>query len=78
MIISLTAIALSNSLGDYFSTTSLAKGNMPYTSISGIYGGQLFNLLFSFGSGLVIACLSNGGSIYFPLLPHGDTLPKFI
>jgi Ca2+/Na+ antiporter len=76
MLISLSLIALANSLGDYFSVSSIAKGNMPYTCVSGIYGGQLFNLLLGFGCGLMLSCIVAGGQIDFRLWPDSDSFSQ--
>ena len=63
MLISLCVIAIGNSIGDYFSIVSMAKGKMPYTCLSGIFGGQLFNLFVGFGTGLMLCCILNNGQI---------------
>ncbi len=59
----LTVLAMGNSVGDAFSYVGAARQGMGKVAVSGIYGGQLFNLLMGFGLGAFFSNLRKGSPI---------------
>lgn len=63
----LTLLAWGNSVPDFFVDYSLSKQGYGQMAISGVFAGQLFNLLVGFGGTLIRATLKNG-TLNFDLL----------
>jgi Ca2+/Na+ antiporter len=53
----LTVLAWGNSMGDFFTNTSVAKQGLGEMAIAGCYGGPVFNLLMGMGCALAFASL---------------------
>ncbi len=51
----LTVLAWGNSVGDFFTNTSVAKQGLGSMALAGCYGGPVFNILVGFGSALLYA-----------------------
>ena len=52
----LTVLAWGNSIGDFFSNTSLARRGLGEMAIAGCYGGPVFNILVGLGLSVGYAC----------------------
>lgn len=63
----LTLLAWGNSVSDFFVDFSLSRQGYAQMAVSGVFAGQLFNLLVGFGGTLVRATMREG-SIKFDLL----------
>ena len=69
--LSLTLLAWGNSMDDYFIDYSISKRGKGSMAITGVFGGQLFNLLIGLGGSLFRNTLSNG-PISFNLYAGGE------
>lgn len=58
--ISLTLLALGNSVGDLFVNTSIAKRGFGVMAITGIFSGQLLNLLIGFSLSSIVSMFRKG------------------
>lgn len=57
--LSLTMLAWGNSLDDFFIDYVIAKSGHGKMAVTGVYGGQLFNLLIGFGGAMVMQSSKN-------------------
>ena len=57
----LTVLAWGNSIGDFFSNTSLARRGLGEMAVAGCYGGPVFNVLVGLGLSTSYACMA-----YYP------------
>ncbi|CAD5227853.1 unnamed protein product [Bursaphelenchus xylophilus] len=57
VVLGLTVLAWSNSLGDVVADLAVAKQGFPRMAISAVFGGPLLNLLMGYGLSFMIACL---------------------
>lgn len=64
----LTVLAWGNSVGDYFTNTSVAKQGLGSMAIAGCYAGPVFNILIGFGLSLVYASTTTYPSAYLLVL----------
>lgn len=55
----LTVLAWGNSIGDFFSNTSLARRGLGEMAVAGCYGGPVFNVLIGLGLSTSYACLAS-------------------
>lgn len=53
----LTVLAWGNSIGDFFSNTSLARRGLGEMAVAGCYGGPVFNILVGLALSIGYACL---------------------
>jgi sodium/potassium/calcium exchanger 6 len=53
----LTVLAWGNSIGDFFSNTSLARRGLGEMALAGCYGGPVFNMLVGLSLSIGYACL---------------------
>jgi solute carrier family 24 (sodium/potassium/calcium exchanger), member 6 len=59
VFLGLTLLSLGNSLGDFFVDTALAKKGFTTMAFTGIFSGQLLNLLIGFSLNCLMSYLSN-------------------
>jgi sodium/potassium/calcium exchanger 6 len=55
----LTILAWGNSMGDYFSNTSIARKGMGEMAIAGCYGGPVIEILIGLGLSLTYVCIKS-------------------
>lgn len=62
VFLGLTLLSLGNSLGDFFVDTALAKKGFTTMAFTGIFSGQLLNLLIGFSLNCLMSYISNSKS----------------
>lgn len=62
VFLGLTLLSLGNSLGDFFVDTALAKKGFTTMAFTGIFSGQLLNLLIGFALNCLMSYISNSKS----------------
>jgi len=60
IFLSLTLLALGNSLGDFFVNSSIAKKGYGIMALTGVFSGQLLNLLIGFSLNSIVSLMSSG------------------
>ncbi|CAD5221025.1 unnamed protein product [Bursaphelenchus okinawaensis] len=72
VVLGLTVLAWSNSLGDVVADVAVAKQGFPRMAISAVIGGPLLNLLMGYGLSFMIACLNGKKAIII----EADKVPQ--
>jgi len=72
--LSLTLLAWGNSLDDFFIDYVIAKSGHGRMAVTGVYGGQLFNLLVGFGGSLLLQ--SRKGELPIDIYTFGGEVGK--
>lgn len=74
----LTVLAVGNALPDGLTTISIAKNGQAMMGITGGIAGQLFGLLFGFGTAMLKETLSKGKSLKFDLFNKNSFEKNFL
>lgn len=70
----LTVLAWGNSMGDFFTNTSVARQGLGEMALAGCYGGPVFNILVGLGVSFSYACFLNYPNSYTVKLDNSSIL----